>query len=169
MADQAGTRILDFTNVKDRSQFNPKRKTPGDYAAKIVAVEETKSQGDTPKDMWVFHIRLKNDATGLYPYRCTLDEKSLWKIRNLFIAAGMAVPKKKVRVNPTRVVGKEVGITLDDHEYNDRISSQVQAVFPLDELGDSEPEQTADVKEDMTAEGTEVDDEELEEIDIDEV
>ena len=159
MADKNATkRILDFTNVKDRGNFNPRRKKAGDYKFVILSVEDGESkQGN---EMWIFTLALANERTATYPYRCTLGTDSLWKIRNLFIAAGKQVPKKKVRVDPSVLVGKEVGGHLEDHEYNDRESSQVESVFPVSDL----PKDTTKTKRRKAAE---VDDE-VEDEDVDE-
>lgn len=152
----AKKRVIDFTNVKDRGQFNPKHKAPGDYAAKVVKVEETKSSAGN--DMWVFTVTIDGDAQGSYPYRTLFEENQLWKIRNLFVAAGMNVPKKRINVDPAKIVGKAIAVTLEDDEYEGKLKSVIDAVFPV-----------SDLDPDDAAGGDGADDGEVTEDDLDEV
>lgn len=132
----ATSRAMDFTNVKERGDINPVHKPEGDYRAKVTKVLDIK-MGETQRDAWNFVIKV---GTGTYPYRCGFTEKELWKIRNIFVACGVSVPKKRVKVNPDLVVGKDLAVTLIDHEYEGRLSSEVAAVFPIGELeGDGTP------------------------------
>lgn len=133
-------RALDFTNVRDRSQYNSKHVDEGDYIAIITGVEETQSKSDG-EDMWVFAFQLEDMRSAVYPYYCKLDEDSLWKIRNILEAAGITVPKRKANVDPTRVVGKRVLISLQDDEYEGKPKSVIQSVMSVSELdGDEDPE-----------------------------
>lgn len=127
--------ILDFTNVKDGGNFSKKRMPAGDYLAKITKVEDSPAKDGTP--MWLFTIQLKSTPSATYPYYCKLQENQLWKVRNLLVAAGLNVPKKKVSVDPTRLVGKTVAVSLDDTEYNDKEQSEVGSVFSPSDLDDS--------------------------------
>lgn len=128
----AKAKALDFSNVKDGGTFNKKHQAPGDYPATVVKVADAKSKKDDAL-MWLFTIKV---GTGLYPYYCKLEENQLWKIRNLFTAAGMNVPKKRVNVDPNKVVGKKIGVTLEDEEYEGKMQSNVTATFPTSELED---------------------------------
>lgn len=124
--------VVDFTNVKDGGgTFNKKHITPGDYKAKITKVEDAPSKADNI-GQWLFTIQI---GTGTYPYYCKHQENQYWKIRNLLIAAGIAVPKKRVKVNPNVLVGKTIAVTVDDEEYKDKMQSVIQATFPVSELG----------------------------------
>lgn len=163
------SRAVDFTNVKDGSDVNPKRQPAGDYAGKVVKVFDSPSKKDNVFQ-WCFII---SAGTGTYPYYCKLQENQLWKLRNLFIAAGMTVPKKKIKVDPTKVVGKTIGLTLGDDEYQDKLKSVIEAVFPASDLGDAvapdEEEDYEDEEEDEEEVADEAaDDEEEEEEDAEE-
>jgi hypothetical protein len=133
----ATKRTADFTNVKDGGNFNPKRKPAGDYLATIAAVADHASQGDP--NGWVFTITLEDDVRATYPYYCQTTAKALWKVRNLFIAAGKDVPKKRVVVDPNKIVGQQIGISLDDDEYEGNPKSVISATFPKDELTEDSP------------------------------
>lgn len=156
MAVSATAHVVDFSNVKDGGQFNTNQVPSGDYLAKITKVEDAKSKGDD-ESMYVFTIKLTKYTGYAYPYYCKLTENQLWKLRNLLIAAGMTVPKKKLKLDPNKVVGKTVGVTMEDDEFEGKMKSVVQAVFPAAELMDG-----AEVDDDADDEDVE-DDEEVDE------
>lgn len=171
----ASVMVLDFTNVKDAGNFSPKHKPEGDYKARITDVNDHIKERDGRKEkQWVFTIQLLNDKTATYPLYCQPDEKTLWKVRNLFIAAGKEVPKKKLKVDPNKVVGSEIGIHLEDDEYDGKIKSTITATFPVDEVEEEEEEakparrttakrKAAPVEEDVDDEDVEEEEEEEEE------
>jgi hypothetical protein len=128
----ASKKKLDFTNVKDGPQFNSKQMPEGDYAAIITGVEDVTSANDN--EMWVYTIKLKDYPRASYPFRCILTEKSIWRVRNLFEAAGVKITKKMLTLDPNRIVGKEIGVALEDDEYEGNARSQITAVMPLDEM-----------------------------------
>lgn len=162
---KASAMQLDFTNVKDGGgSFNKKHQAPGDYAGKVTKVEDAKSKKDGSK-MWLFTIQV---GTGVYAYYCKFEENQLWKIRNLFVAAGVNVPKKRLKVDPSKVVGKEIGVTLDDEEYEGRMQSTITAVFPPSELEGYSSDDDDDDEEDEEDEETSTDEEDDEEDDEEE-
>lgn len=174
----ATAQILDFTNVRDRGAYNPKHHPAGDYKAKVVKVEAVESQAGNA--MWVFAVQLDDDASAIYPHRCVLNEANIWKVRNLLVAAGITVPKKRVKVDPSKVVGKPIGITLEDDEYEGKLKSVIQATFPASDLAPAPAKGTStnsdDVVEDDDVDLTssdetsdEVTDDELEALEVEEL
>lgn len=160
----ATKRAVDMTNVKDQGNFNTKHKAEGDYRATITKVEDADSKQGNPQ--WIFTVELVNDRRATYPYYCGFDEKQLWKIRNLCIAAGMAVPKKRVMIDPNKLVGKEIGISLEDDEYEGKMRSRIAATFPASEV----TEETRPKSKSTPAASDETDDDEdLDEMDLEEV
>jgi len=155
MADKKSSSVaLDFTNVKEGGgSFNKKRQPEGDYRAKVVKVEDAPAKSDGVMQ-WLFTIEAGDG--GKYPYYCKHVENQLWKIRNLFTAAGISIPKKRVNVDPNKVVGKVIGVTLEDDEYEGKLQSNIAATFPASEL-------EGDDDEDTDAEEVEVDEDEVEE------
>lgn len=141
MAVAAAT--VDFTNVRDGGQFSKTRFPDGDYKARITKVDEVVPKKDPTAKMWVFTIEVKyKGRTGTYPYYCKLVENQLWKLRQLIAAAGITVPKKRMKVDPNKVVGKYIGVTLQETEYNDKIQSEVQYALPLDKIEPFDGEMT---------------------------
>lgn len=123
---------LDFTKVKDGGgRFNKRRQKEGGYKGKITKVETVPKKNEPSVDQWLFTITA---GSGTYPYYCGFEENVLWKIRNLFVAAGVNIPKKAVTVDPTKVVGKEVGVELEDDEYDGKKQSSIAGIVPLAEI-----------------------------------
>lgn len=140
---------LDFSKVKDGGNFNKKRIPSGDYLATITKVEDSPAKGDG-SDMLLFSIKIDKHPSSVLPYYCKIQENQLWKLRNIFIAAGMSIPKRKMAVDPNKVVGKKIGVTIEDTYYDekDQEQSEVGGVFPASELDDA-PSVTADDEVDL--------------------
>jgi hypothetical protein len=157
---KASVRTIDMSNVKDGGgTFNKRRVVAGDYEGKIVKVEDAKvKKGDNEGEFqYLFTIVLSSHPANKYPYYCTLVANQLWKLRNLFIAAGKQVPKKKVKLDPNVIVGKTIGVTMEDDEYEGKAQSVIAAVFPASELSavesdDDEDDATDDEDESETEE-----------------
>lgn len=137
--DSITAKVVDFSNVTEGGQtFNKKRVPAGDYLAKVTKVKDSPSSKDQVFQ-WLFTVELQDKFTDRkFPYYCKLQDNQLWKLRNLFLAAGIAVPKKKMKVDPTKILGKLIGVTLEDDEYDGKPQSNVAAVFPASELVDTE-------------------------------
>lgn len=138
----ATAQALDFTDVKDGgASFNKKRVPMGDYLAKITKCEDSPTK-ETKEPQWLYTISLVDKYTDrIFPYYCKLQANQLWKVRNLFLAAGVTIPKRKVKLDPNRVVGKLIGITLEDDEYDGKLQSNIVQTFPASDLEDgAEPE-----------------------------
>ena len=157
----ASSHNVDFSNVKEGGNFNKKRISAGDYLAKITKVEDAPSKADQVPQ-YLFTIKIEKHPTSVLPYYCKLQENQLWKLRNILIAGGLTVPKKKVKVDVNRLVGKLIGVTVDDAEYEGKEQSELAAVFPAAELGevedvddDSEEAEEAEESEEEEAEEAE--------------
>lgn len=171
MADKAASAVLDFSDVKDRNEsgINKKRVPAGDYLARVARVEDRPVK-DTKEPQWMFVISLESVRGRAYPYYCKLQANQLWKVRNLFLAGGLTIPKKKVRLDPNKVVGKLVGVTMEDDDYDGKLQSVIAEVFPASELQEDndagaesdEDEYDDEEAEDSTEEEPEEDEEEEE-------
>lgn len=139
MSNGAKKRAIDFTGVQDRSGINPKHVPEGDYLARIESVTENESNAGNQQ--WVFTLTLVNKkGGGSYPYYCPLED-NLWKLRNLLMATGIEVPKKKIGVDPNKFVKKQLGVTLVDDEYEGRMKSVIDNVFPAEDVEEEEEEE----------------------------
>lgn len=134
---KAAAAVIDFTNVKEGSGFNKKRMPAGDYTARITRVEDSPSKKDN-EPQWLFSITLEDHKSVTYPYYCKLVENQLWKLRNLIQSCGIAVPRKKIKLDPERLVGKLIGVTLEDDEYDGKLQSTIAAIFEAGEVVDAD-------------------------------
>jgi len=130
---------VDFSDVKESSGINPKQQAEGDYLARIIKVEMKKTK-EKNEPMALILFQDANMRSAVYPYYCTFTDNMLWKIRNAFIAAGVPVPKSKGKIDLGKLINKEVGITLEDDEYDGKMKSVISAVFHKDELEPTEAE-----------------------------
>ena len=139
--------VVDFSDVKESTGINPKAQPEGDYLMKIVKVDmmKTKEKGD-PMALILFQDA--NMRSAVYPYYCTFATNMLWKIRNTFIAAGVPVPKGKGKIDLAKLVNKEVGVTLEDDEYDGKPKSVISSVFHRDELEPTEAEEDDELEDD---------------------
>lgn len=149
MAKQATAAPLDFTNVQDGVMFNKKHYPAADYPAKVIKVQDAVKKDDKKVKMWLFTIAVKS---GTYPFYCNrMASNQLWKIRNLAVACGVNVPKKRVNFDPNKLVNRSLAVTLDDEEYEGKMQSVVASTFPLSELEDEgdgeEPDEDEEVEE----------------------
>jgi hypothetical protein len=165
---KATTETIDCTNVKD-IEFSPKRVPSGNYTAKITKLYENDSAAGNRQ--WVLTLVLTDDPMAIYPYYLSLETEWAWKIRNVGLAAGMnMVEKKKYKLNPDKLTGKVVGVTLSDDEYKDKPKSVVTAIFPAAALnGAAKPAAARAVtrKKAAPADVDEVADEDFDELSVD--
>lgn len=155
VASKASVATLDFTNTKDGVDFNKKRVPAGDYLAKVTKVVDSPTK-DTKEPQWLFTIALVDKFTDRrFPYYCKLAENQLWKIRNLFIAAGITIPKKKLKLDPNRVVGKMIGVTLEDDEYDGKLQSNIVATLSPSEIDGSDADEPDEDEEEELEDGEE--------------
>jgi len=144
----AKARTVDMSNVKERS-FNVKHLPEGDYKAKVTKVEDHKSKAKN--DQWLYTITV-TDGRGKgasYPYYCGLEENQLWKVRNLFVAAGINLPKQRQKLDPNKVVGRPVGISLVDDEYEGKEKSVIDNVMPISEVDETDVPDAEDGDEEV--------------------
>lgn len=131
---KVAVRTLDFSNVKEGSGISPKHMEDGEYLATVTEVRDVDAKDG--EAMWTFIVRLEVNRTATYAYYCKLVENQLWKLRNIFIAAGVDIPKKAVKVDPNRVVNKQLGVILETEEYEGRMRSTIAGLIPKEELAE---------------------------------
>jgi len=145
MAEQVTARTLDFTNVKEGSDIRPKRKLAGEYLATVASVTENESKAGNAQ--WVFVVKLVDDPSATYPVYCTLNDEALWKLRAFIMACGANVQKKRIKIDPNKFVGRQLGVILEDDEYDGKEKSTVQGFIPKSELASSSPQGMDDDEE----------------------
>ena len=177
---------LDFSKVEERSGYNSRQMPEGLYEAKISGIVHKDAPDGTAMLVYALSPTQQKYATRNFPYYCKLQQNQLWKLRDLFVAAGETIPKKATQIDPDKVIGAKVAIEVGDDtgQYSDR--SVIVSVYPLstledldDEDGDEEsdePEEGDDEYEDEDEESgddfedddEDLDDDEDEDDDLDE-
>lgn len=161
----ATVRNVDLTNVKEGGTFRPRRKPEGDYRAKIAKVDDHQPKDKDKGPGWVYTIMVEGDGRSTYPFYVNPAPKEVWKIGSICRAAGINVKNAKVRFDPNKLVGKMIGIALVDDEYEGRVKSSIDDVFPVSEVGANADEEAEidEIEDDEEVEVPEDDDEEEEE------
>ena len=152
---------IDFTNVTEGSGIRPKQLPPGEYAASIKDVKAGNSK-KTGTPQWCFLIVPNKHPGATYPYYCQLTADQAWKIRQVLVAIGVSVPKSVKTIDASKLIGKKLGIILEDDDYEGKLKSVIDSLIPLSEVDegdtpaaededDDEPEDSADEPEDDPA------------------
>lgn len=137
---------VDFSDVKESTGINPKHQPEADYGMRIIKVEMKKTK-EKQEPMALILFQDLNMRSAVYPYYCTFTDNMLWKIRNVFLAAGQQVPKSKGKIDLGKLINREVGVTLEDDEYDGKPKSVISAVFHKDELEPTDAEEDDELED----------------------
>lgn len=160
----ATARNVDLTNAQG-SNFKKKHKPEGDYLARIAKADDHQPNDKTKPLGWVLTVVLVDDQRATYPIYLSPEPKQAWKIAQVCHAAGIKVPKGRIKFDPNRLVNKTIGVALVDDEYEGRMRSSIDDTFPKDEVGPNADEGVEDVDTD----DEEIVDDTIEDDDDDEV
>jgi hypothetical protein len=155
--------VIDLSDVKEGGNFRPKRKPEGDYRAKLVSVADHQPNDKTKPKGWVYTVQIEGDARSTYPYYVNPAKNQLWKIAGLCRAVGIKVKMSKIKFDPNKLVGRELGVALADDEYEGRAKSVIDDVFSVDEIGSNADEDAPEGDEVDVDDDEIVDEEEPEE------
>ena len=185
--------VVDFSDTESRggkkNTGRRKHYPEGDYHARCASAEITRSRGEkkTPEILVSYKIMAGKHKGGTIIDDLYLTDSALWRVRQTCEAMGIKVPSSRVKLDVRKMVGKEVALTLEDDEYDDKIRSRVTDTYLLSELeededesDDEEEEEEEDEDEDEDEEEDDGDDEEedeeaedededLEEMDLDDL
>lgn len=146
---------LDFTGVEKEIRKRGKRIAEGDYVFKISGCEKRKKEGgDSYYFSWA--LTLIEDARGnkkhagmSFYYVTSLKPEALFNLRNLINAAiGKNVSGKRLDFDPSSLIGKKVGGTVEDDEYDGKVRSRVVDVMPVSDIQEAEDDEDEDDVED---------------------
>lgn len=155
---------LDFSKVEERSGWNTKEIPEGIHLFKIELVDLKDANDGTT--MWTYGLRPVDPKykTRLFPYYCKHQQNQLFKLRDIFVAAGLTVPKKKTSLDPDAPVGKLVAAEVSDATGQYAGRSELGGVYERSII-DDEDQVTGDEDEELEddEEAEEIDDEEYEE------
>jgi hypothetical protein len=180
------TERLDFSGVPKERRQRFRRIPEGEYKAKVMGVRKKWKDNDksnTPYFAWTLQITDGKYKGTPFIENTSLKKEALFNLRNLIFAASdgkkNVAGRSAVEFNPDSLVGKAVGIVVEDEEWDNKMRSTIGSIIPLSELGeeedDEEGEEDEDEDEDEADEDEEEDDEgeeedeDEEEEDLDEV
>lgn len=155
---------LDFSKVEERSGINTRHIPEGLHGMKVQSVVVGEAKDGTDMLTYFLVPKASKYKTRVFPYYCKLQANQLWKLRDLFVAVGLTVPKKATMLDPDAPVGKDLAAEVEDDSYEGQLRSQVQGTYPVDILEDGEGGDDSDEPDDEEAE----DEDESDEVDEDE-
>jgi hypothetical protein len=162
---------IDFRGVPKEIRKRGARIPEGDYLVKIVDVERKKGdKSGLPYYNWKFQVvedaqgKTKHAGVPLY-YVTSLKPEALFNLRNLIHAAteGKRNPAGRVsNFDRKSLIGKQIGVTVEDDEFDGKIRSRAVDVMPKSQLEAEEEEEEEDEEEEYDEEEDEEDEEEEE-------
>ncbi len=169
---------INFGDVPKEVRRRRTRIPEGDYLAKIADVERrTSEKSNAPYFSWKFQIiedaqgKDKHAGATLY-YVTSLKAEALFNLRNLIFAASDGktnVAGRSVNFDPTKLLGRKIGITVEDDEYDGKIRSIPVDVMPASQVeADEEDEEEDEEDEEEDEEDEDEEDEDEDEADEDE-
>jgi len=160
---------IDFSSVTEGSGIRPKQLPAGEYAATIKDVKAGNSK-KTGTPQWCFLISPKSHPGAIYPYYCQLTAEQAWKIRQVLVAVGVSAPKSVKTIDASKLIGKDLGIILEDDEYEGKLKSVIDSLIPLAEVDEGDAP-AADDEDDEPAEDDADDsaDDEDDDLDLDDL
>jgi Protein of unknown function (DUF669) len=180
---------IDFTGVPEERRQRGRHIPPGEYVGKITSWKKKYKDDDktnVPYLQWTIQVAEgKHKGVPLYE-NTSLKKDALFNLRNLIFAATDGkknVAGRTVDFDPDALLGKKIGLIVEDNEYNNTIRSQIADVRPLSEMEDDDEDEEGDDEEDEDEddesdqdeeeeedeETEEEEDEELDEVDVDEI
>lgn len=166
----ADTFVADFGNMEE-SEGGGARYPEGDYIGTITkATRDVSSEKGTPHIKLVLKIKEPEKYKGKkITERLWSTPKSLSRIYDLLTILGIKVPKKEVAIPLKKLVGKDIGFTLVDEEYEGKKRSRVawDWLDPDDVFTDEDDEDEED--DDLELDEEDEDEDEDEEDDLEEM
>ena len=137
--------VIDLSNYRDRTSA---RVPEGEY---LVNVEDLE-MGQTKKGDPMLTVYLKivgGDQDGLNLVdRLTLTERAMFRVVGFLQGLGIKTPKKKIQVDPARILGKKVKVEVQDGEpYNGQVRSEIRSYMRVAKAAEPASEAVLDATE----------------------
>jgi len=138
----------------------------GQYLVKLVRAQAgTTKDTNNPMVTWLFEIveDAKYNGTHLY-YNTVLTDESLWSFRGVLEALGVKAKDSTMKIPLGRLKDRTCGVEVVDGEpYNNRISSEINDLFPKDQLEEDEEEEDEEFEDEEDADDDDSDNDDEEE------
>ncbi len=120
---------IDFSGVSDGGTIEP-----GKYVAKVKNITKEDGKSGYPYLKWELVIA-SGSAKGLHiNHITTLKPEGLFNLRNTLIACGLNVPKSVVKLDPKKIIGKQLGIEVKLREYDGKEYPNVVKTMTVEEV-----------------------------------
>lgn len=131
--------IIDLSSYKERVGA---RVAPGRYRVQVEDVEATESNnGNDMVNLWLRITGGEFDGHTIID-RLVLTERSMFRVVNFMQAIGMPTPRKRLRLNISKFVGRTLEIDVEDGEpYRGQVKSEVRGymrVAKSEQAGESD-------------------------------
>lgn len=168
---------IDFGDVPTDIRKRGRRIPEGDYLCKVSKVERKKGK-ESGATYFAWQFQILNDARGgtkqkgvtLY-YTTSLKKDALFNLRNLIFAASDGkknVAGKSLDFDPASILGKQIGVVVEDEEYEEKIRSRAVDIMPPSQLASDEGDDDDDEEDDEDDDEDSDDDDESDDDDDDE-
>lgn len=171
--------IIDLTSYKERVGA---RVPAGRYRVQVEDVESAESSKGNPMiNLWLRITGGEYDGHTIVD-RLTLTDRSMFRVVNFMQAIGMPTPRKRMRLNIKKFVGRTLEIDVEDGDpFRGQIKSEVRGYMKveksdsanesdlddLDDEGDDTDEATPRMKK--SAPSAPSPEEEVEEVDLEDL
>lgn len=142
---------INLTGVEGRTRRRT-RIPEGNYRAKVVEAKASQAKSGNDMITWMFEIVDDEKQSGQrFWHRTVLTDAALWNLRATVEALGEKVKDGTMSLKLGRFAGRTCGIEIIDGEYEGKVVSEINDVFPealLDEEDDEEePDEERDEEE----------------------
>ena len=110
----------------------------GNYRLKCIDIEQQVSKGGNPMFVWTLEVSAGQHAGFQGKVFTAITPAAMWKVAETVKAFGVGQEGQMVKFKRSDVVGKECGGYTEKTEYNGQERSQIQRVFTLQELAESQ-------------------------------
>lgn len=117
-------------DLKSYKSMMSDRVTPGTYTVEITSIDPNDRTREGKPQMLVNLLTLDGeDAGSELVERLPLDpsSKAMFRTVGFLSAMGVPTPRKKIRFDEQRLIGRKLQVEVADNEFGGRTTSQVQS------------------------------------------
>lgn len=126
--------VVDFSEAGEGGAFNTKLVPDGDYVAKVTKVDVGESKAGNKQAVFTLELISPKVPRATYPVFCALSGKGAFKLRDLMKATGLKAAGGRMKLDVDKLVGRTLGVEMVEEEYNERLRSTIDNMFPRSEV-----------------------------------
>jgi hypothetical protein len=121
---------VDLSTVEEASYAIP----DGNYKAKCIDVTQEVSKSGNPMFVWQFELVEGQYAGRQFKSWTAITPAAMWKVAEIVTSLGVGQQGQVVKFKRGDVIGKLCGLTMEQDEYNGKMTSKVAKVIPVGEV-----------------------------------